>query len=127
MRSLTKAAKIDSTYTYNESTGKYLRLYVCPDGIDSNMVVLFCSNLASGNASISVGIKRDSLVIPFLKDKVVSAKDFLHVHGGYVALQPGDEVIAYAPSHNFSVIATFEETGKVTQPGYGAEPVDVTV
>lgn len=127
MRSLTKAAKINSTYNYDESTGKYLRLYVCPEGIDSKMVVLFCSNLSTSNASVSVGVKRASVVIPFLKNRVISAKDFLHIYGGYVALQPDDEVIAYEASNSFSIIASFEETSKVTQPGYGAEPVDVTV
>ena len=47
--------------------------------------------------------------------------------GGYVVLVPGDEVIAYAASNSFSVIATFEENAKVSLSTSGPEPVSVTV
>ena len=127
MKALSKASKIDTTYTYNEVTGKYLRLYTCPDNVDSAMIVLYVSNLSTGNADISVSVKRNSTIIPFLKNKTISAKDFLHIYGGYVVLEAGDEVIAYGATASFSIIATFEETTKLTQSASGVEPTAITV
>ncbi len=127
MKALTKAYLIDSSYNYNGSTGKYLRLYACPEGVESSMITLYISNLTTGNATVSIGIKRNSTIIPFLKDKLVAAKEYLHIWGGYVVLVPGDEVIAYASSNSFSVIATFEENAKVSLSTSGPEPVSVTV
>lgn len=127
MKALTKATTVDSSYNYNGSTGKYLRLYTCPEGVESNMVVLYISNLSSGNATVSVSIKRGATIIPFLKDKTVAAKEYAHIWGGYVVLVPNDEVIVYAASSSFSIIATFEETSKTSLTNSGSEPVSVTV
>jgi len=127
MKALTKAYTIDSSYNYNGSTGKYLKLYTCPEGVESNMIVLYISNLSSDNATVSVGIKRGATIIPFLKDKTVAAKEYAHIWGGYVVLVPDDEVIVYAASSSFSVIASFEEFSKTSLTNSGPEPVSVTV
>jgi len=127
MKALTKATLVDSSYNFNGTTGKYMKLYTCPEGVESTMITLYISNLDNGTQSISVGIKRNSTVIPFLRDKDITAKNYLHIWGGYVVLVPDDEVIIYQPTNSFSVIATFEENAKASLSASGPEPTAITV
>ena len=45
MKALTKAYLIDSSYNYNGSTGKYLKLYTCPEGVESSMITLYIAEV----------------------------------------------------------------------------------
>jgi hypothetical protein len=80
----------------------------------------------TGNKTISIGVKQDSVLIPFIKDTTIAANSYLHIWGGYIVLESGDEVVVTATASDsgdvFSVFITVEEETKQSQTNSGTEP-----
>ncbi len=129
MKSLTKAMQIPAGL--DSAVNKYTIMYECPTGIESKFITLFISNLEGNNKSISIALYRPSAnnYVHFLDNTVINANNYIHIWGGYVVLEPGDQirVTKTAVGSHFTVICTLEEEKKTTQSNSGSTPYNVGI
>lgn len=115
----------------DKTSNKYVVLYKCPTMTDGKFITMYINNTVGNNKTISVELYRPSasFYFPFLTKQQLSANNYLHIWGGYVVMEPEDEIrITWTDTESsFAVVVTLEEEKKVSVSANGIEPYAVGV
>jgi hypothetical protein len=87
-------------------------VFTVPNGYVADVEMLFVSNNGTGNANASVYWQHEhdsDHKIYILKDKTISAKEFLQFSNGSVVFKSGDSMqVLTAAASTFALIVTFD-------------------
>lgn len=127
MKAVTKSLNLNASLDSSASPATYACIYKCPTNVDASFIMMYINNTTGSNKNISVALYKNSVYYPYLVNAEIDANKYIHIYGGYVVLEPGDEVrvTKTESGSGFTIFCTFEESTHVTQSNSGTEPYHV--
>jgi len=92
------------------TSGSPVVLYTCPKNTRAKFIMMYITNTLGSSKTISVD-KNNGTSYPYLLNYSLTAGQYLHIHGGYVVLDPGESVRCTSTEAGsaFTIFCTFEE------------------
>ena len=106
MKPLTTANNLAAGIT----SGSPVVLYTCPKNTRAKFIMMYIVNTLGSSKTISIE-KNSGTSFPYLLNYSLTAGQFLHIHGGYVVIEPGDTIKCTSTEAGsaFTIFCTFEE------------------
>lgn len=91
-------------------------LYTCPKNTKAKFITMYITNTQGSSKTISIDRANGGVSFPYLYNYPLTANAFVHLHGGYVVLEPDESVrcVNTEAASAFTIFCTFEEENFTT-------------